>query len=61
MMLRSHRTKLLAELGARQAAGTHREAADTRTRSLPKVRSQIARIEAALRVGRSRQPGRPAR
>jgi hypothetical protein len=61
LMLRSYRTKLLAELRAPQAPGTLREAADIRTRSLPKVRSQIARIEAALTVGRSQQPGRPAR
>jgi hypothetical protein len=60
MMLPVTATKLLAVLGARQAAGTLQEAADIRTRSLPKVRSQIARIEAALRVGRSRHPDRPA-
>jgi hypothetical protein len=53
VMLRTHRTRLLAELGAREAAGGL-GAGEIRTHRLPKIRSQIARIEAALRAGRSR-------
>jgi hypothetical protein len=53
VMLRSHRTRLLAELGAREAAGGHGAAAEIRTHRLPKIRSRIARIETALRAGRS--------